>query len=290
MKSKAVWFAGVAGLAVLAAVGLHFVLPDMEKDIRVQVDKAMALAGMDDVKATVSGQTVTLTAMDADPDAARKLKSAEAVVAGINDPDQPKVAGAGQWLNGTVTRVEVKSPETAGAPDVGAVSRLAADSVPPAIITGEKATSIDTSVSTTPPVAGDEPPYSRVAAQACEEKIYRAMAGRKVAYVQGTYELTPESQPVLDDVYAVVKSCPDNLDLTVVGYMDSAGDAMAARLISQARAQAAADALVSRGLMPGRVSAEGQGQSHPVAANDTPEGREANRRVVFEVSEKRGGA
>ena len=47
MKTRAVWLAGVAGLTVLAAVGLHRILPGMEQDIRAQVDRAMA--GHDDV-------------------------------------------------------------------------------------------------------------------------------------------------------------------------------------------------------------------------------------------------
>ncbi len=129
-------------------------------------------------------------------------------------------------------------------------------------------------------------PLSKVASQACEEKIYKAMAGRKLSYVPGTYDLTPDSQPVLDDVYKTMAACPSDLSLTVVGYSDNAGDAMAGRLISKARAQTAADALVSRGLNSNRVAAEGKGASSPIADNATPEGRAANQRIAFQVSQK----
>ncbi len=282
MKSRAVWLAGIAGLAVLSAAGLHFVLPNIEKDVRAQVDRVMA--GHDDVKATVSGQTVTLTAMDADPQGPQKLAAAQAAVAAIKSPDEPTVPG-GQWVNGTVTRIKVVAPVVPSSP---AADKVAADdaSAPPTV-GGEKATSIDTSVSTTPPVAGDDGlPLSRVATQACEERIYKAMAGRKLAYVPGTYQLTPDSEPVLDDVAKTMASCPSDMSLTVVGYTDNAGDAMANRLISKARAQAAADGLIKRGLNSRRVIADGQGSASPVADNSTPEGRAANDRIAFEVSQK----
>ncbi len=280
MKTRAVWLAGVAGLAVLAAVGLHKILPGMEQDIRAEVDRVMA--GHGDVKATVSGQTVTLTAMDADPDAAQKLAAAKADVAAIKSPDEPKVPG-GQWLNGTVTRVKVVAPVV---PSKNASDDVVNASSPPAV-GGEKATSIDTSVSTTPPVAGaDGLPLSKVASQACEEQIYKAMNGRRVAFEPGTYDLTDDSQPVLDDVYKAIAACPSGLKLEVVGYTDNAGDAMAARLITKARAQAAADGLVKRGLNSSRVTVDGQGAASPVADNTTPEGRAANQRIAFQVIQR----
>ena len=48
--------------------------------------------------------------------------------------------------------------------------------------------------------------------------------------------------------------------------------------LSQARAQAAA-AVIGAGADPGRLSAEGRADADPVASNDTPEGRERNRRI-----------
>jgi OOP family OmpA-OmpF porin len=43
--------------------------------------------------------------------------------------------------------------------------------------------------------------------------------------------------------------------------------------------------LVKRGVDPGRIVAVGYGEDQPVASNDTPEGRAANRRIVFVVLE-----
>ncbi|BCX18097.1 MAG: hypothetical protein KatS3mg117_1779 [Geminicoccaceae bacterium] len=65
-----------------------------------------------------------------------------------------------------------------------------------------------------------------------------------------------------------------------VGHTDSQGDEGVNRRLSQRRAQAVRDWLVrNRGLDPARTRVEGRGPDQPVASNDTPEGRRANRRV-----------
>lgn len=65
-----------------------------------------------------------------------------------------------------------------------------------------------------------------------------------------------------------------------VGHTDSQGDDEANRRLSQRRAQAVRDFLVrSRGLDSARTRVEGRGEEQPIASNDTPEGRRANRRV-----------
>ncbi len=65
-----------------------------------------------------------------------------------------------------------------------------------------------------------------------------------------------------------------------VGHTDSQGDENANRRLSQRRAQAVRDWLVrNRGLEAARTRVEGRGSDQPIASNDTPEGRRANRRV-----------
>ncbi|MCS6778360.1 MAG: OmpA family protein [Geminicoccaceae bacterium] len=65
-----------------------------------------------------------------------------------------------------------------------------------------------------------------------------------------------------------------------VGHTDAQGEEAANRRLSQRRAQAVRDWLVrNRGLDPGKTVVEGRGKDQPIASNDTPEGRRANRRV-----------
>lgn len=66
----------------------------------------------------------------------------------------------------------------------------------------------------------------------------------------------------------------------IVGHTDAQGEDAANRRLSQRRAQAVRDWLVrNRGLDPAKTVVEGRGKDQPIASNDTPEGRRANRRV-----------
>ncbi len=285
MRGKVVWLLGMAGLVALGAYGLHTTLPGVESDVRAKVTRALSDKGLDDVQARVDGQTVTLTAMDNDPDSVRKLAEAKAAIAQIND--------GSKWAK-VVAQIDVNQPPQSqpqralaqvtprAMPAAGAAP--AADG--PVAVDGERATSIDSTVSDRPAVAGAGPmPISSNAAQGCEERIYKAMGARKLAYVTGGYDLTSDSQPIIDDVYKVASNCPASLKLTVAGYTDNVGDAVANQLISKARAQAAADALIKRGLAADRVKVAGYGAASPIADNGTPEGRATNRRVVILVTE-----
>ncbi len=280
MEARSIWLAGLSGLAVLTAVGLYTTLPGVEREVRQKVLRTLDDKGLDDVRAKVDGQTVTLTAMDNDPASAGKLAQAKAAVSSI---DNSAVNANAQWLTGTVTHVHVGDvPQTVSAVVPKAVLPVQAVASAPTVY-GERATTID-SAAERPSVAGQDMPISSNAAQGCEERILQTMGDRKLNYVFGTYQLAPESNAVLDDVYKVMANCPGTVKVTVAGYTDNAGDATANQLISKARAQAAADALVARGFDAGRIDVKGYGATSPVADNSTPDGRAANRRVVFLVS------
>jgi OOP family OmpA-OmpF porin len=65
----------------------------------------------------------------------------------------------------------------------------------------------------------------------------------------------------------------------VEGNTDNVGDPRWNQDLSERRARALVDYLVSRGIEPGRISGKGNGSSKPVASNSTPEGRARNRRT-----------
>ena len=72
------------------------------------------------------------------------------------------------------------------------------------------------------------------------------------------------------------------MKLRIVGHTDSDGDTAANQQLSEARAGAVRDALVSvYGIDAARLSVEGKGEADPVSDNNTPEGKARNRRVVF---------
>jgi outer membrane protein OmpA-like peptidoglycan-associated protein len=71
--------------------------------------------------------------------------------------------------------------------------------------------------------------------------------------------------------------------LTVVGYTDNTGSAQYNQQLSERRAEAVKQAFLNRGVHPERLAAVGKGMSEPRASNDTPEGRQLNRRVEIIV-------
>jgi len=70
------------------------------------------------------------------------------------------------------------------------------------------------------------------------------------------------------------------LALTIEGHTDNTGSAAANQTLSEQRAAAVKQYLVAHyGVDAARLDAKGFGASKPVASNDTPEGRQQNRRV-----------
>ena len=64
---------------------------------------------------------------------------------------------------------------------------------------------------------------------------------------------------------------------------DDVGDTDRNLRLSEARAMAVRDALIARGVDPGRLLVEAYGESQPIADNATTYGRELNRRIEFEL-------
>ena len=71
--------------------------------------------------------------------------------------------------------------------------------------------------------------------------------------------------------------------IEVHGHTDNQGSAEFNQALSEARAKAVADYLVGQGISPTRLMWKGYGAAVPVDSNDTPEGRQRNRRVEYSV-------
>jgi len=100
-----------------------------------------------------------------------------------------------------------------------------------------------------------------------------------------TTELTPESQPVVNNLASVLKAYP-NAQVQLVGYTDNTGTPDANQTLSQNRADAVKGILVNQGVPAERITTQGQGQNNPVASNDTEDGRLRNRRTELTVNSK----
>jgi outer membrane protein OmpA-like peptidoglycan-associated protein len=104
-----------------------------------------------------------------------------------------------------------------------------------------------------------------------------------VLFDTGKFKLRMEAQLGLAKLTGIVLSHP-GLKLAVEGYTDTTGTAAFNQTLSEQRANAVRDYLVQQGLDAGSVTAQGFGPANPVASNDTPQGRQQNRRVEIIIS------
>jgi outer membrane protein OmpA-like peptidoglycan-associated protein len=88
---------------------------------------------------------------------------------------------------------------------------------------------------------------------------------------------------VLDSVGVVLKEYEKTL-VEVAGHTDNTGEASYNQALSERRARTVAQYLAGKGVMDQRIMTVGGGESHPIASNDTPEGRQANRRVELTLA------
>jgi outer membrane protein OmpA-like peptidoglycan-associated protein len=119
-------------------------------------------------------------------------------------------------------------------------------------------------------------------AQAMSDAI--AKSGRLdvygITFATAQAAITPASDAVLSDVLAVLVANP-NWRLRIEGHIDNVGDKAANMKLSTARAVAVAAWLAGKGVDAGRLPTAGLGDTQPVAANTTDDGRARNRRVVL---------
>ncbi len=100
-----------------------------------------------------------------------------------------------------------------------------------------------------------------------------------------TTQLTPESEPTVTNLAAILKAYP-NTRVQLVGFTDNTGSPDANQTLSQNRADAVKSILVTQGVQADRITTQGQGQNNPVASNDTEDGRLRNRRTELIVNTK----
>jgi outer membrane protein OmpA-like peptidoglycan-associated protein len=89
------------------------------------------------------------------------------------------------------------------------------------------------------------------------------------------------SRPVLDNLADVLEQHPEITELRIEGHTDDVGSDEDNLDLSERRAQAVRRYLIRAGVDGRRLTAKGYGEAHPIASNETSEGREKNRRVAF---------
>ena len=94
--------------------------------------------------------------------------------------------------------------------------------------------------------------------------------------------LKPGAANNVQKIAAILNQYP-NYNISVEGHTDSQGSDAYNQSLSERRAAAVLQQLVAGGVAASRISSKGFGESQPVASNDTPAGRQQNRRVEVVV-------
>jgi len=108
----------------------------------------------------------------------------------------------------------------------------------------------------------------------------------RLTFASGNANLDMEkSEEQLNNMYEILRAFP-KVNLKIGGYTDNTGSKDVNMKISQARADAVKTVLTKKGIDAARLETEGYGPAHPVASNETEEGRAQNRRIAARIMAK----
>jgi outer membrane protein OmpA-like peptidoglycan-associated protein len=117
------------------------------------------------------------------------------------------------------------------------------------------------------------------------KKIDEVLTGRAITFQTSSAVLLPEGRSTLDQIMSILQQ-NQTAAFQIGGHTDNVGAEDRNLALSENRAKAVMDYLVSKGVAANRLTFKGYGASHPLADNATAEGRSRNRRIEFLVRAK----
>jgi OOP family OmpA-OmpF porin len=116
--------------------------------------------------------------------------------------------------------------------------------------------------------------------QECVTALNGILQKQKIAFAPGSAEIESAARDTMDALADQMRKCPD-IAMEIGGHTDSQGRDSSNLALSQARAEAVLLGLQGRRVLVGSLTAVGYGETRPLADNDSPSGRETNRRIEF---------
>lgn len=101
-----------------------------------------------------------------------------------------------------------------------------------------------------------------------------------ILFDSGKATIKPQSLGVINKIVNVLKENPD-WEFEIIGHTDNDGDNASNQKLSENRAKAVKEAIVSQGIKANRLSTSGKGESAPLNTNSSAEEKANNRRVEF---------
>lgn len=101
----------------------------------------------------------------------------------------------------------------------------------------------------------------------------------------GSDRIQARSMPLLQELASVIANRPDLGSIAIEGHTDNVGSEQFNLNLSRKRAESVRRILIQHGVPEARLSAAGFGEMRPITSNETPQGREQNRRVEFRLAD-----
>lgn len=142
-------------------------------------------------------------------------------------------------------------------------------------------------------VVGDPPPLPpkpKVVAEKPKRVVVednKIVINEKIQFDFNKATIKPESDSLMQEIIGVIKENPHIKKIAIEGHTSSEGSDKYNLKLSDKRAKAVMDYLVSKGgLDKAMFTAKGFGEGKPIAEESTEEGKEKNRRVEFNITEQ----
>lgn len=116
----------------------------------------------------------------------------------------------------------------------------------------------------------------------CAKDLNAVVSRQKITFAPGSAEITADANATMDALAKILLECPA-MKMEIAGHTDAQGSTGGNLSLSQARAEAVLLALQGRRVPVAGMVAKGYGEGVPIADNGTEEGREANRRIEFNL-------
>ncbi len=193
------------------------------------------------------------------------------VVSCASDPNQKAKQGAGVGAAAGAVVGAVIGNQAGGAGRTGAVVGAAAGAAIGAAV-GHRMDQQQKELQQIPGVEVTRPAENEIAVRLTNDILFDFNSSA----------LRYDSQQTLRDLSSNFQRYPDET-ISVEGHTDNVGTADYNQTLSERRAYTVKDYLTSQGVPSSRVTATGFGETRPKAGNDTPEGRQLNRRVEIHI-------
>lgn len=113
-------------------------------------------------------------------------------------------------------------------------------------------------------------------------KVGKTFIIKNIFFDTDKAELLPKSYKALDSLVATLMDYP-SMEIEISGHTDNTGTKERNIELSKERAQAVVNYLLTFGILPSRLTFAGYADTQPIDTNETPEGRQNNRRVQFKI-------